>query len=356
LLEGLAEATSGFSKAYFGKLSDHWESRMRFVRIGYAMSAVGKSMMAVFSYPIWVFSSRTLDKLGKGVRTGARDAFLADESLQINRGKVFGFNKMMDTFGASLGVFIAAVYLYYYPGQYSHLFLIAFVPAFVAVFLTFLVKEKKIAKSIDASQSKIPSIVASFAYWKQASSNYRFLVIGFLLFAFFNSSDAFIFLLGKHVGLKDSYILGTYLLFNLLFALLAFPLGYLADKIGMKKTYLIGVVFFAIAYLLFGFSSNLTAFIAAFIVYSIYAAATDGISKAWISKHCLADEKASALGFFAGTQSIVMLIANIVAGIIWTRISPAMLFYISSLGAILVILYFSIGSWWLTKTKRLIRK
>jgi MFS family permease len=122
----------------------------------------------------------------------------------------------------------------------------------------------------------------------------------------------------------------------------------------MKNTYLIGVVFFAIAYLLFGFSSNLTLFVAAFTVYSVYAAATDGISKAWISKHCLADEKASALGFFAGTQSIVVLIANLIAGLIWTQGTPAMLFYISSIGAVFVLLYFSIGSWWLTKTNRLI--
>src|SRR6476659_6562272 len=103
ILEGVAEAMAGFSKGYFGKLSDNSGKRVPFVQIGYALSAVSKPMMAFLIYPIWIFFARTIDRLGKGIRTGARDAILSDEATPSTKGKIFGFHRSMDTFGAVLG-------------------------------------------------------------------------------------------------------------------------------------------------------------------------------------------------------------------------------------------------------------
>ncbi len=337
VLEGLAEAVSGLTKAYFGKLSDNFQNRIGFVRWGYSMSAVSKSMMALFTLPIWVFFSRTLDRLGKGVRTGARDALLADESLPEHRGKIFGLNKAMDTTGAVLGVIAAAVYLHFFPGNYRNLFFIAFIPAIVAVSLIWIIKENK---KIHTKKKNVPGIIASFSYWKKSSPEYRKLVIGFLLFALFNSSDAFIFLVGKNCRLNDTTILTAYILYNIVFALAALPFGHLADKFGMKFSYLIGTLFFAIAYFIFPNSNSPFIFFIAFLVYGIFAACSDGISKAWISKSCRVDEKATALGFYSGMQSIVILLSNVAAGILWTKTSPLFLFYVSASGAVVVLLYF----------------
>ena len=80
ILEGIAEATSGLSKGYFGQLSDSKAKRSPFVQIGYAFSAISKPMMAFFVYPLWILFARTLDRFGKGIRTGARDALLSDEA------------------------------------------------------------------------------------------------------------------------------------------------------------------------------------------------------------------------------------------------------------------------------------
>lgn len=91
VLEGLAEATAGLSKAYFGKLSDERGKRAPFVQLGYALSAVAKPLLAVSMQPIWVFFVRTADRLGKGIRTGARDAMLSDEARTANKGQIFGF-------------------------------------------------------------------------------------------------------------------------------------------------------------------------------------------------------------------------------------------------------------------------
>src|SRR6188472_867359 len=125
ILEGVAEATAGFSKGYFGKLSDNSGKRVPFVQLGYALSAVSKPMMAVFIYPLWIFFARTIDRIGKGIRTGARDAMLSDEATAETKGHVFGFHRSMDTLGAVVGPSLALLYLYFNPENYKTLFYIA---------------------------------------------------------------------------------------------------------------------------------------------------------------------------------------------------------------------------------------
>ncbi|HSN49949.1 MAG TPA: MFS transporter, partial [Bacteroidales bacterium] len=142
ILEGFAEATAGLSKGYFGSLSDNWQKRVPFVRGGYILSAISKPMMAIFTFPLWIFFARTIDRFGKGVRTGARDAMLSDETTPEHKGKVFGFHRSMDTLGAAIGPIGALVFLMFYPGQYKWLFFIAFFPGLIAIALTFFLKDK----------------------------------------------------------------------------------------------------------------------------------------------------------------------------------------------------------------------
>ena len=111
ILEGIAEAVVGLSKGYFGKLSDDKGVRMPFVRLGYLISGIGKSIMPFFANPLWVLFARSSDRLGKGIRTSARDAVLSDECSKENKGKVFGFHRAMDTTGAALGPLLALAYL-----------------------------------------------------------------------------------------------------------------------------------------------------------------------------------------------------------------------------------------------------
>src|SRR6478672_11960905 len=125
VLEGVAEATAGLSKGYFGKLSDNTGKRVPFIQIGYALSAISKPIIGFFIYPLWIFFARTIDRLGKGIRTGARDAMLSDEATPATKGKVFGFHRSMDTLGAVAGPALALLYLSFYPGQYKTLFLVA---------------------------------------------------------------------------------------------------------------------------------------------------------------------------------------------------------------------------------------
>ena len=338
VLEGFAEAVAGLSKGYFGKRSDVTGKRLPFVQLGYALSAISKPMMAVFIYPLWIFFARTIDRLGKGIRTGARDAMLSDECLKENKGKVFGFHRSMDTMGAVLGPAIALLYLYYYPANYKTLFIIAFFPGAIAILFTLFIKEKKRQPNKEVPKEKRNFLVI-FSYWKNSPKEYKRLLIGLLLFATFNSSDVFLLLRMKESGLADTAVIGVYIFYNLAFALLAYPVGVLADKLGLKKVFLAGLFVFAIVYAGFAVNNNLIIFFVLFFLYGLYAAATEGISKAWISNIVSKDETATAIGTYSGLQSICTLLASSLTGFLWFRFGSVTTFTITASVTLLVILY-----------------
>jgi MFS family permease len=340
VLEGVAEFTAGLSKGYFGNLSDTKGSRMPFVRWGYALSAFSKPLLAVSVFPLWIFFARTLDRLGKGIRTGARDALLSDESTKENKAKVFGFHRSLDTVGAAIGPIIALVYLYFYPGQYKWMFVIAFFPGLAAIAITFFVKEKKRSTLPDAKKSA--GFLSYLGYWKKAPALYRKLIIGLLVFTFLNSSDALLLLSLNKSGLSDTSVIGFYIFYNLIYALASYPAGMLADKIGMKKTLLMGLALFSVVYFSFGFAGLFWHFGILFFIYGIYAAATEGISKAWITNISSPVETATAIGFYTSFASIFSLLANIFAGAICLFFSFKAAFVISGIGVGLVVIYFII--------------
>ena len=345
VLEGVAEAVAGLSKSYFGKWSDQSGKRLPFVQFGYALSAISKPMMAAFVFPLWIFLSRTIDRIGKGVRTGARDAMLSDESTKETKGSVFGFHRSMDTFGAVLGPSIALVYLYYYPFQYRSLFLIAFIPGALAILATLLIKEKKKtnlkATSTLAAAKKNNLFTSIISYWKHSTAAYKKLVIGLLAFALVNSSDVFLLLKMKESGLTDSAVIGVYIFYNLVYALLAYPLGIVADKIGLKRILLFGLVIFSVVYTGFAFNHSFVIYYLLFAGYALYAAATESISKAWISNLVDKTETATAIGTYAGLQSIAALIASSLAGLLWFNYGATVTFLVTAGISLGVVLYFA---------------
>lgn len=337
ILEGVAEATAGISKGYFGKLSDVSGKRVSFVQIGYALSAISKPMMALFIYPLWIFFARTIDRFGKGIRTGARDAILSDEATPTTKGKVFGLHRSMDTFGAVLGPLFALLYLYFYPEDYITLFYIAFIPGLLAVISSFLLKEKR-KKILQKKQTT--SFFSFINYWKTSPVLYKKVVLGLLAFTLFNSSDVFLLLKAKEAGLNDTATIGVYIFYNLIYALFALPLGVIADKIGLKNMLLIGLSVFAIVYFGMSVSTHIYTITGLFFLYGIYAAATEGISKAWISNITNPKDTATAIGTFSGYQSICTMIASSFAGLIWYNFGANTVFFVTGIATSLIIGYF----------------
>jgi len=336
ILEGVANFTAGLSKGYFGKMSDEKGLRLPFVKLGYFFSAISKPLTAVFIYPLWIFFVRTIDRLGKGLRTAARDALLSQNATKETKARVFGFHRGMDTLGAAIGPTLALLFLIFYPHQYKAIFLLAFVPGLISIVLIFLLKEKQ----QPASTLGKGNFFSFFKYWNIASKDYKRLVIGLLFFALFNSSDLFLILKTKQLTGSDQLTIGAYILYNVVFALASYPLGALADRIGIKKVFFGGLALFVLVYFLFGITNSATVVFVAFFIYGIYAAATEGITKAWITNMTHTSNTATAIGFYTSCESICTLFASIIAGAIWDNLGSSTTFFITSTAAAAVIVYF----------------
>ncbi len=337
ILEGIAEATAGLSKGYFGKMSDAKGKRLAFVQVGYFLSAISKPLLVVFVFPLWIFFARTLDRFGKGIRTGARDAMLSSETTNEFKGRVFGFHRAFDTIGATIGPAIALLFLWFYPENYKLLFLIAFIPGIFSISLTFLIKEKEFEL---IEKKKESNFIQFLKYWKLSTSDYRKISIGVLLFTLFNSSDVFLLLKLKDTQLGDTEVISVYIFYNLIYAVLSYPLGKMADKFGLKKTFIFGIAMFSIVYFGVAFSDNIIAFLVLFLIYGVYAASTESISKAWISNVCKKEDTATAIGTLTAFQSIATMLASFIAGLLWVNFGPIYTFISSGIIALIVILYF----------------
>jgi MFS family permease len=338
ILEGVAEATAGLSKGYFGNMSDVIGKRVPFVKAGYTLSAISKPLLAIFKFPVWVFFARTLDRLGKGIRTGARDAILSDETTPEHKGKVFGFHRSMDTVGAAIGPFFALIFLYLYPGHYQWLFFIAFFPGVIAIALSFLLKDKHKDVASNDGPSKV-SFFRYFGYWKRATPAYRRLIAGLLAFTLFNSSDAFLLLAMKNQGMADTRMIGFYIFYNLIYALMSYPIGAIADRIGLKTILIIGLTVFSVVYFFFGFATSFLAFGILFFFYAFYTASTEGVSKALISNLSDPSDTATAIGFYTSFASILTLVSSSLSGLLWFIIGPKAMFMISGAGVLVVVLF-----------------
>ena len=242
----------------------------------------------------------------------------------------------MDTVGAAIGPALALVYLYFHPKDYVTLFYIAFIPSVIAIITTLLLKEKK---TVFAPTHDKVSFFSFLSYWKQSPAAYRQLLIGLLLFTLFNSSDVFLLLKAKDAGLNDTHVIGIYIFYNMVYALFAFPVGTLADKIGLKRMFLIGLGLFSVVYLGFSINTNLYVFLGLFFMYGLYASATEGVSKAWISNISDKKDTATAIGTFSALQSICTMVASSLAGVIWYTLGSQYLFIMSGVMTLVVMIY-----------------
>ena len=338
VLEGVAQATAGLSKGYFGRLSDRTGRRLPFIRWGYLLAAISKPLLALSSVPLWVFGARTLDRFGKGLRTGARDAMLSDEATPLTKGRVFGFHRAMDTLGACIGPGIALLYLYLRPGNYTALFYMAFVPGLASVLLLYLLWEKPRPVKAGPVGSKF-NFLEFLNYWRESPAAYQRLLVGLLLFALFNSSDFFLLLRMKDAGLDDMHVISLYIFYNLVYAFSSFPMGMAADKWGLKPVYLSGLGLFSVVYLGMALTQELAVYLVLIFVYGLFAAATEGVSKAWITNICAPQDTATAIGTYTAIESIATLGASALAGLLWQLYGPAVTFTASGIFALLVVVY-----------------
>jgi MFS family permease len=330
LVEGISEALVSFMKGWSGLHSDRTGKRLPYVQWGYGLSALGKPLLAVaMSWP-FVLIGRTVDRFGKGLRTTARDALIADSVDKEHLGQAFGFHRAMDTAGALLGVLIGWLLLALLPEQYRLIFLLAFIPGVASVLLTLRLKEppRHVAEDLPP---------ASFSQLKDLPKSYWFAVWLSMLFALGNTSDMFLMARASDVGIKSSNVILAYAMYNVTYALLSNYAGVVSDRIGRWPVVGAGWLLYAGVYAAFAFvhKGNAALVWPLFALYGIYMALTQGASKALVAQFSPATLRGTALGFFYMLSGFATLAGNIVAGVLWDRVSPQATFFFGAITAAL---------------------
>lgn len=315
IIEGVAESTASFSRLLSGWLSDKLRLRKPLVILGYGLSAIAKPLLAAATVWPAALGARFVDRLGKGVRTAPRDALLADVSSKEKRGRAFGFHRAADSAGAVIGPAIGLGLFELLSHHYRPVFIIATIPAVVGIIALFFIPERKPKAVVRADGDPTPMT-------KLGGRFYVFLGIS-LLFAFGNSSDAFLILRSENLGLTTTATVSAYILYNAVYTFGAFPAGIASDRFGRRNIIVPGFAIFALVYLGFGIVSDGWYVWPLFAVYGLYIALTDAVGKAWVIDFAPPDARATAIGVYTGATGAMVLAASVVAGVLWEEIDPA---------------------------------
>lgn len=324
IVEGIAEGLSSLLKTYSGYWSDKISKRLPFLFLGYLISAISRPMIGLSSTFYHVLGARSLDRIGKGLRTAPRDALIADIVEIKDRGLAFGWHRFMDTLGAVIGPLICLLILNYYI-DIKEIFFWAIIPGLLSVLAILFLSETPMKKNF-SSKFELK--------WKDFSFDFKYYQISWMIFCLTNSSDAFLILKMRHSGISISNVLLIYAFYNFIYALFSPYFGGLSDKLGKRKILIFGACIFSIVYIGFAFSNLFYEFIFLMFLYGIYMASTEGVSKAYVSELVPSHLKASALGIFGTIIGISQIAASVLVGFIWDKYGANYAILVSSIGSI----------------------
>lgn len=317
LIEGIAETTASLLKLYSGWLSDKLGKRKWLTVLGYGLSTLAKPFLYFANTWNWVLGVRFADRVGKGIRTAPRDALIAGSIDEKQRGLAFGLHRAGDTAGAFLGLFIAAILIWLTQSASASLtraafqiiVLVSIIPAALAVIVLAL-GAREIA--VAGEGSDVPRF-----RWNGLEQRFKWFLLAVVLFTLGNSSDAFIILRGQERGLNVLQVMVMLMTFNLIYALLAGPLGALSDQIGRRKLILGGWAAYGLVYLGFALSQTGWQVWTLFGLYGIYYAAVEGNAKALIADLVPEAQRGTAYGLYNAAVGLMALPASVAAGILW---------------------------------------
>jgi MFS family permease len=371
LIEGLAEGATSILKLLTGRLADRASRRVPMVIFGVSLSNLIKPVLALVTSWPQALGIILLDRAGKSIRGSPRDAIIADSTSTHYRGKAFGFHRGMDTLGAAIGPLAALVILTLRPADLRAVFAWTVVPGALAILMVALFLRTPRPPPRPADQAPAPGAPPDVpaevkeartspagTSWPQApgadfnrrlGARFWFFVVVATVFALGNSSDAFIFL--RTEGLEQSLtaVPLLYFGFNILYAVLATPLGALSDRWGRLPVLLVGYASFAVVYLGWAMANQGWQAWWLFLIYAIYYAATEGVARAFVGDLAPRARRGTALGWYNGLTGVVAIPANLLSGWLWVRWGPVAAFGFSAWAA-LVALGLLIAWWpWLRR-------
>ncbi|MFB3093472.1 MAG: MFS transporter [Dehalococcoidia bacterium] len=328
IIEGLAEGGASLFKTVGGWASDRLRMRRPLVFAGYALSAVAKPLLAAaYVWPV-VLLVRFGDRAGKGVRTAPRDALVAEVTPAQVRGRAFGFHRAADTLGAVVGPAVALGLLALFSDNFRLIFILAFIPAVAGVALVSLVRERPPPPA---------AVGARTSTWRELGVGFYVFLGVSLVFALGNSSDVFLLLRAKDVGLSNSEVVLSYMLFNLVYAVVAMPAGIASDRLGRRNVIGVGFAVFAAVYVGFGLAGGGAVIWPLFAVYGLHMALTEGVGRAFVADFVPGERRATALGLYQGAMGGMILLSSVIAGALWDIVDPAAPFFLGAVTALLAL-------------------
>jgi MFS family permease len=328
-LAGLSESMASFFRVASGIASDRLGKRKIVVILGYALSTASRPILALARGWGHVLAFRLVDRAGKGIRTPARDALIADATTADRYGRSYGIQRAMDTAGAVLGPALASGFLFLGLG-YRSIFWLALAPAAIAILcIQLFVREPRrhatAAAAPAAGPAAGPIARPRLPRWKLSRDLKIFLAVT-AIFSLGNSSNFFLVLRAKGLGVADDLIPLLYMTMSATYALVSYPAGRLADRYGKARIAFVGYFLYAAAYALFAAASGEPALWALFPLQGLYLGFTDGVGTAYLATLIGAERRATGFALYHTIIGAALLPASTIGGWLWERYSPAATF------------------------------
>ena len=307
IIEGIAESTASLFRTIFGKWSDSVRRRKIFIFCGYGLSALSRPFLFLAQHWTVVLGVRFSDRIGKAMRTPARDALISSSVSSGKRGRAFGFHRAMDKIGAVGGPLLALLILQQSNHNVRLVFLLSVIPAILALLFIFFAKEISSVSIPETGQQQIPIKNRSFILF----------LIAITVFTLGNSSNAFLILKAREVGLEVYLIPLIWMVYNIFGSISSPIFGSLSDRVGRKAIILISFLYYSLIYSLFGLTERLLIVWILFAAYGIYYGLSEGVFRAYIADIITENRRATAYGIFNTAIGLALLPASLIMGTIW---------------------------------------
>lgn len=321
IVEGIAEGTASLLRIAGGLLSDQFKKRKFFLFVGYGLAAVAKPFLYLANHWFPVLAVRFADRVGKGLRTPARDALLADSVDPSRKGLGFGFHRGMDSLGAAGGPLLAMLVLGLTDGNVRMVFLLAAIPAVISVLIIATVKEiVPLARTARQTLRERTALGRPFSLFAAS----------IVIFTLGNSSNAFLILKAREAGLAVTAIPLIWLMYNVVGSVSSPVCGHLSDWMGRRPVILVSFLAYAGIYAGFGLTTGLTAVWVLFACYGIYHGLSEGVYRAYVADLVEPERRATAYGLFNAAVGLTLIPSSVIFGLVWDRFSSSVAFLVAA--------------------------
>jgi len=313
LIEGIAESVSSFLKLFSGWLSDRFQKRKGIIFFGYSLASITRPMMGWAASSAHVLFLRFFDRVGKGVRASPRDALISQSCNEEDRGKAFGFQRMMDHAGAMAGPLIASLLMVVLTKDLRVIFYLSAIPAFLCLWVLF-------RGVTDVTQNRMSTSPTLRLHWNIWDKKFKYFLLIITLFTLGNSSDAFLLLLAKDLGLDIVLIPILWFFLHLSKTIFSIPGGSLSDRIGRRKVMILAWTVYGLVYLGFAFASKVYHIWFLFLIYGLFFGLSEGTERAWVADLVEESKRGTAYGVYNFFIGMATLPASLLMGLIWKTV------------------------------------